>query len=51
MSQMPHAGAFLTRTQAFCKNMKLKKAMTLIIIGRFYPNLNLTYILWLYTCV
>ena len=35
----------------FAKNEVEKRAITLIIIGRFYPKLNLTYILWLYTCV
>ena len=33
------------------KNEVEKKAITLKIIGRFYPKSNLTYILWLYTCV
>ena len=28
-----------------------KRAITTIIIGWFYPNWNLTSILWLYTCV
>ena len=37
----PHAGIL--------QKMKLKRATSLIIIGRFYPKLNLTYILWLYT--
>ena len=30
---------------------KLKRAITPKIIGGFYPKSNLTYILWLYTCV
>ena len=44
------AQAILTHTQAFCKKKKKKKkknevekrAITLIIIGRFYPKSNLT---------
>ena len=99
----PRPEAILTRTQAFCKKWSWKRAITLIIIGRFtlnqtwptcifcdyipmykiwiqytnlfkkywkeiifqrwkraitpmimggfYPKLNLTSILWLYTCV
>ena len=30
---------------------KLKRAITPKINGGFYPKSNLTYILWLYTCV
>ena len=43
--------AILTHTQAFCKKWSWKKAITIIIIGRFYPKSNLSYSLWLYTCV
>ena len=32
------------------KNEVAKRAITLIIIGRFYPKSN-DHILWLYTCV
>ena len=28
-----------------------KRAVTPIMIGAFYPKLNLTHILWLYTCI
>ena len=35
----------------FAKNEVDKRARTLMIIGRFYPKSNLSYILWLYTCV
>ena len=35
----------------FAKNEVEKRAITLIIIGGFYPKSNLTYILCLYTCV
>ena len=35
--------------EGILQKMKLKKrAITLIIIGRFYPKSSLTYILWLY---
>ena len=33
------------------KNEVEKRAIALIIIGRSYPKSNLSYILWLYTCV
>ena len=42
--------AILTRMQTLGKNC-WKRAITLIIIGLFYPKLNLTYILLSYTCV
>ena len=44
----PRPEPSLTYTQEFCKKMKLKKGH---MIGRLYPKPNLTYILWLYTCV
>ena len=40
----PHAGILQ-------KNEVEKRAIALIIIGRSYPKSNLSYILWLYTCV
>ena len=33
------------------KNEVEKRAITVIIIGKFYPKSNVTYNLWLYTCV
>ena len=36
------ARAILTHTQVFAKNEVEKRARALIIIGRFYPKLNLT---------
>ena len=35
----------------FAKKWSRERAVTPIIIGGFYPKLNLTDILWLYTCV
>ena len=42
MTQMPLPRAILTHTQVFCKKWSWKRAITLIIIGRFYPKSNLT---------
>ena len=47
----PRPGTILTCKQAFCKKWSWKRTITSKIIGWFYPNTNLTYILRLYTFV
>ena len=37
---MPPLRAILTHAQVFCKKWSWKRAITLIIIGRFYPKSN-----------
>ena len=37
---MPPPRAILTHAQVFCKKWSWKRAITLIIIGRFYPKSN-----------
>ena len=40
----PRLGTILTRKQAFCTKLSWRRAITPIIIGRFYPKSSLTYI-------
>ena len=47
----PTQGPFSPINKHSAKKLSWKRAITPIIIGRFYPKSNLTYILWLYTCV
>ena len=47
----PRSEAILTKKQAICKRWSWNRAIIPIIIGGFYPKLNLTYILWLCICV
>ena len=45
LDRCPHPGPSSPTCRHFAKNEVEKRAITLIIIGRFYPKSNLTYIL------